>query len=291
VFLQIKVLLKSYDFSLYLEKNVTVKITDDDFKLRTIFAIEHIEKFTSGATLPMLIRGICKETEKKGEFVVKYLEGRMDKDASCRELLGSFLAMQIGLNVPEPVLIEIHQDFVATIEHLTEIRYIKNCIGYNFGSEFVPGYSKILNEQSLNENQINDAIEIFGFDILISNPDRRVDKHNLLSNGKTTLIFDHELAFSFLLYLFPNPKPWTINNDDLKWIKNHVFYQRMLERKPNFEGFVQKLDLIDDVFWDKANALVPEDWKTTKFDKIKNHIELVKENKDVFLQQLNNLVI
>lgn len=268
-----------------------MKFTDDDFKLRTIFALEHIDKLESGATVPMLIRGICKDTQKKDEYVVKYIQGRITKEASCNELLGSFLAMQMGLNVPEPVLIEISQDFVATIDHLPEVKYIKNCIGYNFGSQFVNGYMEILNDQSLNEYQIDSAIDIFAFDILICNTDRRVEKHNVESNGNETLIFDHELAFGFVSFIFPNPEPWKIPDDDLKWIKNHVFYRRMLERRPNFKSFVDKLDLIDDSFWIKANNLIPDEWKSDRFEKIKNHVESIKKNKDVFLQQLNNIVI
>jgi len=283
-------LLRFLNFFIIFEKNVPVKITDDDYKLRTIFALEHIEKFTSGATVPMLLRGICKETHEKGDYVVKYLHGRMDNEASCRELLGSFLAMQLGLNVPEPVLIEIQQDFIDTID-LPEIEYIKNCLGYNFGCEFVKGYVEILNDQTLNEYQVDDAINIFGFDILISNTDRRVDKHNLMSNGQSTIIFDHELAFGFLLFIFPNPEPWNIIGADLEWIKKHVFYKTMIERKPNFEVFVNKLDFINDVFWTKAELLIPKEWKTDKFQRVKNHIESIKENKDVFLHQLNNLVI
>ncbi|EHM7982830.1 HipA family kinase [Elizabethkingia anophelis] len=268
-----------------------MKITDDGFSLRKIFALEHLEKFDSGATFPMLIRGVCKETQIKGEYVVKYMAGRIDKDASCRELLGSFLAMQFDLYVPEPVLIEISGDFVNTIEYLSDLSYINNCIGDNFGSEYMPGFIQILNEQTLNGIQITDAVNIFAFDILISNADRRVDKHNLLSDGKRLMIFDHELAFGFLFAIVQNTKPWIIAEEDLYWIKNHIFYNRLKQIKPRFDDFVERLDIIDEKFWLRADTFIPREWQTSGYLKIKKHIAEIKKNKDVFLQQLNNLVI
>jgi len=55
---------------------------------------------------------------------------------------------------------------------------------------------------------MQDTTEIFAFDLMVQNPDRRKGKPNLLRKGDELAIFDHEMAFSFLYALVPNEYPW-----------------------------------------------------------------------------------
>ena len=50
------------------------------------------------------------------------------------------------------------------------------------------------------------AVSIFALDALIDNPDRKFSPNpNLFSRGDTIFVFDHELAFSFMLDISPSP--------------------------------------------------------------------------------------
>ncbi len=55
------------------------------------------------------------------------------------------------------------------------------------------------------------ACEIFAFDALIQNPDRRMDKPNILWKGEELYIIDHEKGFSFVYALPASIKPWQVN--------------------------------------------------------------------------------
>ncbi len=49
-----------------------LKITDTDYFLPTVEAINGIRLLSTGTTQPMLIRGICNKTYEKSDYVVKY---------------------------------------------------------------------------------------------------------------------------------------------------------------------------------------------------------------------------
>jgi hypothetical protein len=83
-----------------------IKITNDTYFLPTIEALLGINELGSGTTKPMLIRGVCRTTQEKSDYVVKYRNApRMSVESSCRELLASFIAMELDMNVAEPALI------------------------------------------------------------------------------------------------------------------------------------------------------------------------------------------
>lgn len=52
------------------------------------------------------------------------------------------------------------------------------------------------------------AVTIFAFDALVQNPDRRFNNQNLLTRGDDIFVFDHEVAFSFLLDILRLPVIW-----------------------------------------------------------------------------------
>jgi hypothetical protein len=57
------------------------------------------------------------------------------------------------------------------------------------------------------------ATDIFAFDALIQNVDRRVTNPNLLTVGSTFYVYDHETSFSFLQAILPPPQPWIVENE------------------------------------------------------------------------------
>ncbi len=56
------------------------------------------------------------------------------------------------------------------------------------------------------------AVDIFAFDALIQNPDRRYSNPNLFTKGDRVYIYDHEMAFSSLLDVLPTPEPWLLSS-------------------------------------------------------------------------------
>ncbi|MGH1517920.1 HipA family kinase [Chryseobacterium sp. JK1] len=269
-----------------------MKITDPDYILPEILALGHLSALPGGTTLPMVIRGICKANNNKGDYVIKYISApRMNCNACCRELVASFIAQEMGLVTPNPVIIDVTQDYIETLRGDDSFKLVSDSKGQNFGAEFLQGLIPFINGQNITDVQFQSATDIFAFDILTLNTDRRTDKHNLATDGKENMIiYDHELSFGFVHEIFTNPTPWLIKESEMTWITNHVFYNYLKDKKPDFGTFIDKLDRIDDTFWGKALSMIPTHWQNDQLDKIKHHFDSLSNNKDVFLQQLNKLV-
>jgi hypothetical protein len=269
-----------------------IKITNDTYFLPTIEALQGIDELGSGTTKPMLIRGVCRKTHEKSDYVVKYRNApRMSVEASCRELLASFIAKELEMNVAEPALINVSPEFVDSLRGMEGYKNANNSIGINYGSKFFgQGFFEFLQNQKLNEKQFEQAEQIFALDIFISNADRRKDKQNMLTDGEKIMIFDHELAFGFVMDIIKTPTPWLISDADKSWIKNHFFYPALKDNEHNFDTFVESFEVLDTNFWQKADLLIPQEWKTKQVDDIKNNLTSLIKNKSIFLQELNKVL-
>jgi hypothetical protein len=266
-----------------------LKITNKEYFLPVVEALEGYQQFTSGTTLPMLIRGVCTRTGDKSDYVVKYVNSpRMSIKASISELVAAFIARELELNVVEPAIINITDVFVETLRGKDGFRHASNSLGLNYGSKFVVGYMEFVQNQKLNESQLIAAEQIFAFDIFISNPDRGPQgKQNLLTDGENVIIFDHELAFSFIYDLFyKNPTPWIITENDKNLIKKHYFYTNLRENEHNFDSFVEGFTVLDENFWKIVSGLIPNTWDQSHMIEIKNNLNSLVEHRMTFLEEL-----
>lgn len=248
------------------------KITDYDYSLPIIEAL--IANETTNNQL--LIRGINLENQIKGDYIVN------DNQAVCRELLASFMASELDLNVPPPSIIKVNSELSTTLKH--------DVSDLNFGTEYQSGHYGIIRNQSLSEFQKLQLNQIFPFDIFISNIARRTENPNLLTDGNNLLIFNHQTAFDFLNDGYKNKTPWEFRPQDMDWIKSHVFFPYLKNKFPDFSILVNKLTRLDDNFWNKAFSLIPDEWKTDELEEIKSHSQVIIANKDSFLQSLKNVL-
>ena len=248
------------------------KITDYDYSLPIIEAL--IAYKTTNNHL--LIRGINLETQIKGDYVVH------TNRVVSRELLASFMASELDLNVPSCTLINVNAKLLKDLQ--------SDISALNFGTEYRSGCYGIIRNQTLSEFQRLQINQIFPFDIFISNVARRTEDHNLLTDGNNLLIFNHQSAFDFLNDGYKNKTPWEFRPQDMDWIKSHVFFPYLKNKFPDFSILVNKLTRLDDNFWNKAFSLIPDEWKTDELEEIKSHCQAIITNKDAFLQSLKNVL-
>lgn len=266
------------------------KITHPHYNLKIIEALSPHKLFETGANKPLLITGV-DVNGNKGDFVVKFRSAeRMSYEASMRELLAAFIAIEMEIVIVNPVLVNISQNFVDLLLGDNAWQYASTSLGFNYGSEYIKDYSTLIISQRLNNNQLPYAQTIFAFDILIQNSDRRVDKPNMITDGKEIVIFDHELAFGFIFDLFKNPRPWEIRESDMQWINNHCLFPKIKGENFDFDDFSQRLDNLDNNFWDQAWNLIPNEWCSEQFNLIRNHITAILENKGAFILELKKLM-
>ena len=228
-------------------------ITDPAYRLPRLTARQYDDTFTSGANLPGLITARDQETQQSVNCVVKFRGAeRMRPEACAYELLAAFIAKQWGISVVEPVLVDVSTDFAELERGKPHYQLLSKSIGLNVGSVYIRGYETIPVYQPLNDIELPHAQHIVLFDLFIQNADRRVEKPNLMSNGQELIIYDHELAFSFIQALFKNPKPYQLREQDRGWIEN-LFLLSKIKRFPLPEPAIQlAIERLDNKFWDRA---------------------------------------
>ncbi len=149
--------------------------------LARLTATQFIRNMTSGKTAPLLCGCADQTGRHDGEFVVKFLSTK----GALYELLCSRLATHFGILVPEPAAVQVEQEFADVVnERLRQVASSRRIgTGLNFGSRVVNPMTMWLVGRMIPEAMFQDATNIFAFDALIQNPDRRVTNANLFTQG------------------------------------------------------------------------------------------------------------
>jgi hypothetical protein len=144
-------------------------------------AVAVLHVMSSGRTKPCLALcandngGIC-------ETVIKWRGGsEMNERGLICELMTALLANDLDLPVPEPFIVEVAPNFMVG-ESKSELANIaKKSAGLNFGCKKLPsGVNTWPKDKPISASLRPLAAEIFAFDVLTQNPDRRRDSPNLL---------------------------------------------------------------------------------------------------------------
>lgn len=183
-------------------------------------------------------------------------------------------------------------EFVNLLQGNDMYHIAANSLGYNFGNEYQRGYIAPLKGQTFSEAFEQKLLDLFAFDMLISNADRRLEKPNFLFNGDDMLVFDHEIAFGFLMELpfVRNPTPWTFRDSDLGWIGQNICYQYLRGNTYDFSPFIDKLTVLNDLFWTKVETIIPQEWLNDQCSTIKNYLNSIIENSHLFASELTQLL-
>src|SRR4051812_969920 len=124
-----------------------------------------------GRNIPILLT--CQGVE----IVTKFSGCECGVMGLAREALVAMLAADLGLPVPEPVLVELPEGFIDAIpEDQEPVRAVMTrSVAPAFGSTRLPnGYAVWMSDRELNGRLLHQAAEIFAFDLLTLNADRIV---------------------------------------------------------------------------------------------------------------------
>jgi HipA-like kinase len=135
------------------------------------------------------------------------------------------------------------------------------------------------------------AAEIFAFDTLIQNPDRRQVNPNLLTNGDEIYLCDHEQAFSFLAGVIGGKPPWT--GQGLDYLRHHVFFQQLRGSDHNSERFRGALEALTDTRLSEYLDAVPNEWRfnNTAAAQIVDYLKEARQNRDALFSAITSLLI
>lgn len=247
---------------------------------------------SSGRTKPAIFT--CEDSSGKcaGEYVVK-LRGGFESGYSglLHELMAARLATHFGIAAPQPAVIRIEKKLAALITEIEPLHatLILNSIGLNFGTKLVCGFSTWPVDKSIPPGACQIALNIFAFDVLVQNPDRRFDNPNLFVNGDSVLIFDHEMAFSFLLDILPSSEPWKLEKQT--YLKYHVFYKGLKSKVTDLTGFINSLSALSDTVFESLMADIPVEWNNDSVPKIFQHIRLIRDHTSDFDEEIRRFLV
>jgi hypothetical protein len=273
-----------------------LKITDKEYLLPQIQALSGSHVLSTGTTQPMLIRGVNMESGERDKYVVKFMKApRMSYTSACYEILGVWIGRELDLNVTEPVIVHVGQEFVDTLIGRDGFQNARNSVGLNYGSLYVEGYMELLNNKPLlSNNLLEEAQNIFAFDMFISNSDRGAGKPNVLTNGNDFVVYDHELAFSFIMLLpfLRNKTPWILGQAEREMYEKHYFYPFLKHTNIDFYEFTERFLRIDEYFWGKVVRHIPQEWLRTEIlIDIKNYLQSIVEHRKTFAEQLTKVLL
>ena len=206
-----------------------------------------------------------------------------------RETVGNLLANELGIDAPEPAIVEIPIELADGVADPRVAQAVQQSIGLNFGSKNLSGgYYAWPDEKTVPTSLKQLATDIFVFDALIQNPDRRRGKPNLLWKSDALVVIDHEMAFSFLLALFPSKQPWLLAEQP--YLDNHIFFHHLRGTGVDLSRVTGAIEAVTSMFWDELDEVVPNEWKGTELTRIRNHIESVQQHLEEFMNDVRRIL-
>ena len=249
-----------------------------------------MRKVHSGRTNPAIFMCEDREGNNAGEFVLKFKAGtEAGVTGLACELIASVLADKLGLLTPSPGIVDLDPaigDLLSTRDSdVTEI--IRKSSGLNFGSRVLTGgYGVIPIEKSISASLKPLAAEIFAFDALIQNPDRKAHNQNLLWKGDEIFLIDHELGFAFLYQIGAFEKPWEVRSRIGDFLNEHIFYRELKGQKIDLSRFQGALQETSDLDIDDIFDQVPREWNNSHVSRIRGHVKDVRDHAEEFINQV-----
>lgn len=242
---------------------------------------------SSGRTRPVLCGCEDASGDRVDDYVVK-LRGGMDRGdtGSLCELLASSLATYFGIAVPDPALVTIEADFAELVARAEpgNAACMRKSVGLNFGSRLLNAVTPWPVDKTIPEAMWQPAVNIFAFDALVQNPDRRFSNQNLFTRGDQIFAYDHELAFSFLLDIIPSATPWLLDGQD--YLSTHVFHAQLKSKPVNIDSFALLLGALSGTPLDVILAELPLPWNNGEARKIDVHLRTVAGHAEEFAEQI-----
>lgn len=211
------------------------------------------------------------------DVYVKFRGGVQEREFGLMsELLCSLLAREIGLTVPAPFVVNLSPEFLAGVPKTAQ-DLVRRSLGLNFASESAPpGFSLVPPEPRVPLALQPSAAEVFAFDIIMQNCDRKADNPNLLWDRSRIMLIDHERALGFVR---EGPAP-SLNSLELDRYYDHVFYPAVSPKDTQFQRFAEALGGLSELRMKELFGKIPKAWKVDEdLAKVRNHLSWVVENR------------
>lgn len=246
-----------------------------------------------GRTRPFVLFCDQEDTSQEIEVYVK-LRGsaQIGGTGLMCEGISALLGRDLGLPIPEPFAVEITERFATLPAQPEDAELFRRSVGWNFGSRAqYPQFAVWSAENTMPLPMRPIAADAFAFDAMIQNVDRRHDNPNCAVRDESLLLFDHDLAFSFLSGVIGWKPPWKA--DGLAFLANHLptrhaFYDQLRRMPLDFTRLTAAWDGVDA---DRLRAYfesLPPEWIPTADarEQIMDYLLALKSNLEPTLAQV-----
>jgi hypothetical protein len=204
--------------------------------LTRVVATEFVRRVTNGRTQPLILT--CERVDGTTVDVVSKFSDGCEEGVThlAREAVGSCLAADLGLPIPEAFLVEIPPDLAEAIPDANVAAKLNGSSPMAFGCKLITGgFSGWGSSSKISATMLPVAAAIFVFDAIIQNPDRRGINPNCLVRGDDLRIFDHELAFAHRLIIGWRA-PWLVGGlNTLETPGNHIFREGLRQQPVDYD--------------------------------------------------------
>lgn len=261
--------------------------------LEQVTAVRFDRRMGSGKTWPCLLSCLRSSSEEDELEIIAKFSGGCERQVGglVAEAIAAMLASDLDLPVPEPVLVEFDAEFVGLIK-LRDPALAERAgrsLPLAFGStKLPPGFALLPRGKSVSQTLRADAAEIFAFDALIQNPDRRPENPNCLLDGRSFAIFDHELAFVTRGIIGWKP-PWEVGGlDIIKGANRHVFFADLQGKSLDFSRMMGAWQAVSDARLQEYRLALPPAWAdgSEVADEILGYVAQVRENIEPALAEI-----
>lgn len=228
------------------------------------------------APIPVVVKALgCPEVHSRWQLVA--------------EVVGNAVARRMGVETPEPFIVSIDAPVAAVVNRSLA------ALGYNHSLS--PGHAagcRLLAPtpvpyapgQTLSPDQVRAAQDLYVFDLLSQNVDRRVDNVNCALTKHGIVAFDFELCFAHLfLKLIGQSAAQSWRPSDTMPFRKHVFYALVRSAPPAPPAVEAVLDLLDEEWWMGLVASLPETWQG-EASRIGTEIARIIEHKSDFAEDV-----
>jgi hypothetical protein len=262
--------------------------------LSHVTAVRFDGRAQSGRTVPC--RLTCESSDGEEIEVVAKLSDGCDRKVTAlvMEALAAMLASDLDLPVPEPFLVALEPEFIAGLPDETVAAMARRSNPVAFGSKHLPpGYTSWPVGKAIPRDAIATAAEIFAFDALTLNDDRRSVNPNCLFSGSSLAIYDHEMAFSSTEGIIGWQPPWkVVALEYIKQTRCHLFFEQLCGKAVNFDRFAGAWLAITDERLAAYRAALPDAWNSARqhADQALMYIGQVRDNIEAALQEVRRVI-
>lgn len=261
--------------------------------LSHVTAVRFDGRVQSGRTVPC--RLTCEAADGAEVEVVAKLSDGCDRKVTAlvMEAIAAMLAADLDLPVPEPFLVALEPEFIAGLPDAIVADMARRSNPLAFGSKHLPpGYTSWPVGKAMPKDAIATAAEIFAFDALIANDDRRPVNPNCLFSGSTLAIYDHEMAF-FTEGMIGWQPPWKIGSlESFKQTRRHLFSEQLCGKVVKFDRFAGAWLAVTDERLAAYKAALPKEWNSAgqHADQAFTYIGQVRDNIEAALQEVRRVI-